>query len=82
MNAVDTRGARTMGPACGIGGAMDSLVIQITMWRDDGTIRARLRSDADGVSDVRFAGSEHEVLALVEQAIEGWTRRGLGDGSS
>lgn len=59
---------------------MDSLVIRITMWRDDGTVRARVWSDADGHSALFVAASEQEVLALVQQSIETWQRSGPGRG--
>lgn len=75
MDDVVTRVARTMEAVDAVGGAMESLVIQITVWRDGGAIRARLWSDAAGDSEVVVAGSEDEVLRLVGRTIRTWVSR-------
>jgi len=54
------------------GGAMETLVIQISMWRDEGTIRARLRSDADGSNVVVAATTIGDMLAHVDAEIVRW----------
>ena len=57
------------------GETMESLVIQISMWHDDDTIRARVWSDVEGRSTVRAAATRDEVLALVDTEIQRWTSR-------
>lgn len=59
-----------------VGGTTDSLVIQITMWREDETFRARLWSGVDDGTSVTAARSEDEVIALVRDAIQRWMRSG------
>ena len=78
MDALVTASVRTMVTVDPIGGAMDSLVIQVTVWRDDATIRARVWSDVAGDSEVRVAGSEDEVLTLVRRMIRMWVSRDDG----
>jgi hypothetical protein len=51
---------------------MDSLVIHISMWRDDNGVRARLSSDADGRSTLHVAASVDELLRLVTEEVGRW----------
>ncbi len=67
MDALVTVSVRTMVTVDPIGGAMDSLVIQVTVWRDDATIHTHVWSDVAGDSEVHVAGSEDEVLTLVRR---------------
>lgn len=67
------RRTRTMAAVDAIDGVTGSLVIQITVWREGETIRARLWTDATGDSEVSIAGSEEELLAFVRRAIVSWS---------
>jgi hypothetical protein len=71
-----------MASGWGIGNSMNSLVIQIIMWDDGGSVRARLWSDAEGRSEQFVAASEQELVALVQQAVDAWKRRVEGRESS
>ncbi len=53
---------------------VDSLVIQISLWIDDGGMRARVTSDATGASTVHAAASADEILGIVDFEIRRWTR--------
>lgn len=59
---------------------MDSLVIQISVWRDGGALRARLWSDADGRTVAYAASSERELVELVNEEVARWARLGDDDG--
>lgn len=51
---------------------MHALVIQVTVWRDDTGLRARVWSDASGEATVHHAASDTEVLDIVRREIERW----------
>ncbi len=51
---------------------MDSLVIHISLWRDDDGVRARVLSDVDGRSNLRVVASVDELLTLVADEVGRW----------
>jgi hypothetical protein len=51
---------------------MTSLVIHISLWREDDGVRARVLTDADGRSNLRVVASVGELLTLVADEVERW----------